>query len=272
MLFDEALEALGRARQSAIALTTEARNSASTIKYRRTVAIRVAHDGKDPFSALDAAGGTFKHEALAAAGLVGEPWVTVIGRFVDDAQRKLEAVELALRSEPHRPRDRLEDQEDIEEETTWQVDLDARVETLDQLMHTFTDNTAMAVEHAIESARREQRALAKAPKEPAAVAAPENVINVLLNVLHLYQFNVQVINVTLDQTIERETATAPEADRSEFKVLALGLKEALASGDREQVKAALESIRAWVAANPGDRAVAVVGLLLGILGILLALS
>lgn len=270
MLVEKARKAVERARSSANGLASQAQLSAQEVRQSHAVgkAWRDLHPhspDRDPFQALTAGSARFTHEALAAAALVGDAWVTVVRDFVDDTRQKVDGLLEAMRNPPA-PAD------DFRPQARWHQELDNRVETVRQLMNTYSRHTTPALEQVIEEAKQERLAIEKAEKAPKLPSTqPESVINVLLNVLHLYQFNVQVINVTLDQTIERETGASPEAEREEFRALALDLKTALASGNRDQVRAALEGLRAWVAANPGDRAIAVIGLLFAILSILLAL-
>ncbi|MCO5168350.1 MAG: hypothetical protein M9894_18585 [Planctomycetes bacterium] len=261
-------QAVHRARSSAYDLARCAEDAASRTKLTSTGG-RVAMPGfespsNDPLHVLTAGVSRFVHEARSGAALVGGPWVSVVHEFAQDIQQKCDALDRALRSPP------AYDPVDYRPRNKWSAEVDSLVETIRGMTQTYVNNITMAMEMVIDEAKEE---LLRKEKEPKALAAqPEGVINVLLNVLHLYQFNVHVINITIEQTIEREAEGVPEADRAQFQAIALELREALASGDSNRIRTALDSARVWVTANPGDRSLAIIGVLLAILGILLALK
>jgi hypothetical protein len=209
----------------------------------------------------------FRHQALAAAGNVGEPWVTVVRELVTDLAAKHETLAALMREPPH-----TDEHDDIER---WTRSMWAAAAPLKAILSTYCNETTTGMHDAIEVHKQQQMKLAKkdAKKDLVVPAGQtDSVVNVLLNVLNVYQFNVQIIHARFNEAVEREAVKAPEAERAEFKALALELRDAIAAGEQERIKTAMAAVQEWVAANPGDRGLAVAGFLIGLIGLILGIA
>lgn len=112
---------------------------------------------------------------------------------------------------------------------------------------------------------------------PTAIGAQlkSQVINLVNISMIAVSVDVRVIQVVLNNldsmvaTVEKQT---PTSDHEQVRALTTSLRNALNSREPKRIQQSLTEIQAWALANPADRAIAVIGLLLAIISLLLGLT
>lgn len=244
---------------------------AATLRLSGEVSTAAAM-GPDP-GALRASFKAFAISARGAAAAFGDHWVATVSSSLEDMRQQLEDY-LNTASETRR-RGFGPGHVGLMPEAS--AAIAERHQDLQRLVETFRESVARPLFDEAGAAGRRldlvKSARSAEAKLPPQGAPPDTVVNVLMTVLQFYQFNVTINTGTAFEDRVKAAAEKVEepAAREELLRLTTDVRAALAAGQRERAREALQALGAWCEKSQGKAgaAIGVVGVLLTILQMLL---
>jgi len=211
----------------------------------------------------------FHRETVANALRFNEGWANALSSAVENLRGPVEHLANMLVNPP--PPTTMRGAAAMNAKTPVEAHGDVLSDDITGFMRTFLNPI-----HGADGARERAR-LARHRPQPLAIAgqaaAPGNVVNVLMNVLQFYQFNV-TFNAAAFQERVRASVDRVEDPQAKAELLTLStrLQVALAAGNKEEARATLAAFGDWLEKNPGKAGAiaALVSFLLSVLQMILA--